>query len=55
MVAATLGDLEMAQLLIEKGADPNAMAPDGTTALSRARDGRHAAIASLLQAKGATR
>ena len=55
MVAAIYGDLEMAQLLLAKGADPNLVAPGGTTALSQAREGRHAAMVSLLESRGAKR
>jgi ankyrin repeat protein len=52
-MAAGEGQKEIAELLIAKGADVNAMTADGLTALFAAILGPHKEIAELLIAKGA--
>jgi uncharacterized RDD family membrane protein YckC len=53
MAAAMLGDARIAELLLKGGANANASAPNGDTALSLAREGRHEAVVGLLQRSGA--
>jgi hypothetical protein len=53
MVAAANGDLESAQLLLAKGADPNSVAPGPVTALSLAKEAGHAQLVKLLERHGA--
>jgi hypothetical protein len=53
MIAAHLGYLEMAKLLIEKGADVNAECKDGATALKIASLEGHPEVVELLKAHGA--
>ena len=48
MVAAAAGRLEVCQLLIAEGADPDVTDADGETALAIARRSNHAAVADLL-------
>jgi ankyrin repeat protein len=51
--AATNGQTEVAQYLLDVGAKVNAVAPNGTTALMMAVRGGHAATVDLLLARGA--
>jgi uncharacterized RDD family membrane protein YckC len=53
MAAAMLGDARIAELLLMGGANANASASNGDTALSLARAGRHDAVVGLLQRSGA--
>jgi len=53
MLAATLGDVPIAEALLKAGADPNRPGPGGDTALSIAREARHAGMVGLLQGYGA--
>lgn len=46
-------DTRMVQVLLVRGADPNAQAPGGVTALRLARDRNDAATATLLEQRGA--
>lgn len=50
--AALLGHVAICELLLDSGADVNAVAVDGNTALHKAAQGGHAAIAQLLLARG---
>jgi ankyrin repeat protein len=52
-IAAHLGHVEMAELLLAKGADPDNINSFGNTALSFAAQFGHLAVAKLLVAKGA--
>ena len=49
MLAAGNGHLEMVELLLERGADPQAANPRGQTALTFARRGGHDLVAERLQ------
>lgn len=48
--AAASGNIELVDLLIQKGADPTAETADGVTALQIATDAGHAAAAEVLRA-----
>ena len=48
MGAASSGNLEKVKYLVDKGADVNAMARNGDTALLLALENKHLAIAQLL-------
>jgi ankyrin repeat protein len=54
MHAATHGDEEIVKLLLAKGADINAKAINGATALEMASAGSHTAVTELLIKAGAT-
>jgi ankyrin repeat protein len=51
--AATNGKTEVARYLLDIGANPNALSPNGTSALMMAVRGGHAETVDLLLAKGA--
>ena len=53
MAAAMRRNAGMVQLLLSRGADPNASGPDGVTALALARERKDSAAASLLEQYGA--
>lgn len=53
MAAVMNRDARIVQLLLERGADPNAAGPGGTTALGLARDRNDSASAALLERRGA--
>jgi hypothetical protein len=52
MAAALNGDVAMTQLLLQRGADPNRRAPDGSV-LDHARKGGNAEVLDLLRRAGA--
>lgn len=54
LFAARHGSPEMGALLISAGADPNEIAPDGTSALTIAVHGNHTALARVLLEKGSS-
>jgi ankyrin repeat protein len=54
MTAAAEGQLEVVQLLLDRGADPSLEDADGDTALSFAREKGHLEVADLLKDSGAT-
>ena len=49
MIAAQLGEADIAQALLKYGADPRRTGPGGVTALSLARERKDAAMLGLLQ------
>jgi len=49
MIAAQLGETEIAQALLKAGADPKRTGPGGVTAMSLARERKDAAMLGLLQ------
>ena len=49
MIAAQLGETDIAQALLKHGADPRRTGPGGVTALSLARERKDAAMLGLLQ------
>jgi hypothetical protein len=51
MVAASLGETAIAEALVKAGADPRRAGPNGSTAISIARDRKDAAMLGLLQGK----
>jgi len=51
MIAASLGDVEIAQALLKAGADPQRAGPGGATAISIARERKDAALLGLLQGR----
>ena len=53
MAAVMRRNAGMLQLLLSRGADPNASGPDGVTALALARERKDGAAASLLEQHGA--
>jgi ankyrin repeat protein len=53
MFAVLNGHVEVAELLIAKGADVNARTPDGHTPLSLAKALGHTKVAALLKKNGA--
>ena len=53
MTAAAEGQLEVVKLLLDHGADPTLEDVDGDTALSFARQGRHAEVVALLEKSSA--
>lgn len=53
MAAAMRRNAGMVQLLLTRGADPNASGPDGVTALALARERKDSATAALLEQHGA--
>jgi ankyrin repeat protein len=46
--AAMTGQVDLAKLLLDRGADPGARTDDGRTALAMARDAKHQAVVDLL-------
>jgi ankyrin repeat protein len=52
-VAASFGHLEVVKFLIAKGADMNALANDGTSALGWARRKNHPDVVTFLRSLGA--
>lgn len=53
LTAAIAGPREALEVLLDAGADVNAQAPDGSTALMKATPWRHVDIVTLLLARGA--
>jgi len=51
MIAASLGQAEIAEALLKAGADPQRAGPAGVTAISIARERKDAALLGLLQGK----
>jgi uncharacterized RDD family membrane protein YckC len=51
MIAASLGQTEIAEALLKAGADPQRAGPGGATAISIARERKDAALLGLLQGK----
>lgn len=51
MIAASLGDVEIAAALLKAGADPQRAGPGGATAISIARERKDAALLGLLQSR----
>lgn len=51
MIAASLGDAEIAEALLKAGADPRRSGPAGATAISIARERKDAALLGLLQSR----
>jgi ankyrin repeat protein len=54
MHAARNGKLRAAEILLDAGADPNAVSVNGKTALEMAREEGHSEIVELLVARGAS-
>lgn len=50
--AALRGDAELARWLLAQGADPHARDDEGKTALQRAEEAGHEAVAAVLQEWG---
>jgi len=53
MHAAFAGNVELVNLLLEKGADPNARNGEGKTPLTFAREKGHDSVVELLRKRGA--
>ena len=53
MAAAWDGHADTVRLLLDKGADPNVIGKDGSTALSLAQKLKHTAVMEMLRAAGA--
>jgi ankyrin repeat protein len=51
MIAASLGQTEIAEALLKAGADPQRAGPGGATAISIARERKDAALLGLLQGR----
>jgi hypothetical protein len=51
MVAASIGEAQIAEALLKAGADPRRTGPGGQTAISIARERKDAAMLGLLQGK----
>jgi uncharacterized RDD family membrane protein YckC len=51
MIAASLGQTEIAEALVKAGADPQRVGPKGVTAISIARERKDAALIGVLQGK----
>jgi ankyrin repeat protein len=49
MIAAQLGETQIAEALLKAGADPKRTGPGGVTAMSLARERKDAALLGLLQ------